>query len=160
TCALPIYDASSADGVTNIQQYYLDLTEWVDVTRAYGTIPILVTPVIHAPLGDGTVAQTKRMESFIQAMRDVAEKKNVDLVDSNRYTQKSLSLFTPVGIAPDGVHLSGLFSAQHGFNMLIPLVRPHCLSKHGDIAGLSNTMWQDDLPLVFNKITNDVTSRF
>src|SRR5690606_17257921 len=32
-CGHCLNDASSADGVTNIQQYYLDLTEWVDVTR-------------------------------------------------------------------------------------------------------------------------------
>lgn len=53
-----------------------------------------------------------------------------------------------------------MFSSQHGFNMLIPLVRPHMLKKHGDLAGLSNTVWQGNIPALFNKVTNSVGSRF
>ena len=159
-CGHCLNDCSSSDGDTNIVTYYNDLLNFVDISRAYGVIPVLVTPAIHAPLGSGTIAQTKRQESFVQAMRDVAEKKNVDLVDSNYYMQKSLRLWTPMSIAPDGVHLSPMFSSQHGFNMLIPLVRPHSLKLHNDLAGLSNTVWQDNLPDVFNKITNTAQSRF
>lgn len=147
-------DCSSADGETNINQYYSDLVTFVDITRKYGAVPVFVTPAMHAPLGSGTVAQTKRQESFIQAMRDVAAKKEVDLVDSSYYMKRSIPLWRPADIAPDGVHLSPMFSSQHGFNMLIPLVRAETLKAHGDIAGLNTTVWQDNLPSVFNKITN------
>lgn len=147
-------DCSSSDSETNIAQYYADLISFVDITRAYGVIPVLVTPAMHAPLGSGTEAQTKRQESFIQAMRDVAAKKEVDLVDSNYYMKRSIPLWRPADIAPDGVHLSPMFSSQHGFNMLIPLVRAETLKEHGDIAGLNTTVWQDNLPSTFNKITN------
>jgi hypothetical protein len=87
-------------------------------------------------------------------MRDVAAKKEVDLVDSNYYMKRSIPLWRPADIAPDGVHLSPMFSSQHGFNMLIPLVRAETLKEHGDIAGLNTTVWQDNLPSVSNKITN------
>ena len=159
-CNHCLNDCSSDDGETNINQYFLDLLEFVDITRSFGAIPVLVTPMIHAPIGSGTIQQTHRQQLFIQAMRDVAAKKTVDLVDCNALTMASLTEWKPMDIAPDGAHLSPMFSAQYGYNMLIPLVKPVKVDKVGDIAGLSNNIWQEYLPDVFNKLTNTSDSRF
>lgn len=130
---------------STLAQYRDDLVTWVNTTRAYGKIPVLVTPSLISPVKDGREDQMKRQPAFIQAMRDVAATMSVDLVDTFKFTEASAELYEPISIAPDGVHLSQLFYQQAGWNMAIPLINPHVICAAGDVAGLSTSAWADNI---------------
>lgn len=130
---------------STLPQYRDNLVVWVNTTRAYGKIPVLVTPSLISPIQDGREDQMKRQPAFIQAMRDVAATMSVDLVDNFKFTEASAELYAPHDIAPDGVHLSQLFYQQAGWNMAIPLINPHVIRDVGDLAGLSTSAWADNI---------------
>lgn len=130
---------------STLSQYRDNLVVWVNTTRAYGKIPVLVTPSLISPIEDGREEQMKRQPAFIQAMRDVASTMSVDLVDNFKFTEASAELYKPQDIALDGVHLSQLFYQQAGWNMAIPLINPHVIRDVGDVAGLSTSAWADNI---------------
>lgn len=130
---------------STLAQYRDNLVVWVNTTRKYGKIPVLVTPSLVSPIKDGREDQMKRQPAFIQAMRDVAATMSVDLVDNFKFTEASAELYKPQDIAPDGVHLSQLFYQQAGWNMAIPLINPHVIRDVGDVAGLSTSAWADNI---------------
>lgn len=130
---------------SDASEYRENIVRFVNITRAYNKIPVLVTPSLISPLEDGREDQSHRQSDFIQAMRDTANIMGVDIVDNFYFTQKSSSLYKPHDIAPDGVHLSQFFYQQSGWNLAIPLINAHVLYKAGDIAGLSTAKWNDNI---------------
>lgn len=125
------------------EQYKSDIITFVNITRKYNKIPILVTPSIISPVVDGKDYMMRRMPAFIQAMRDVAQLMNVDLVDNYYYSYKT-SRMTPASmINGDGIHLNTESYQNAGWNMAIPLIMPNSLSSPYDIAGLSTSVYRD-----------------
>lgn len=136
------------DSVKNlsIDQYRLDLVEFVRLCREKGKVPVLVTPNPNLPMGGGlTETQSKRIVNFVNVMRDVAEKIGCDLVDQNEYFSNSFNVFTPTTLFPDGIHMATDAYRQAGFNMAIPLICVNKIGRPGDVAGFSGTTYYDNL---------------
>lgn len=147
--ALVIYCNHCLNDCNSLQsdevQYKNDLYEFVKVVRKYNKIPVIVTPTIISPTGDGKEYQQKRMPAFIQAQRDVSAEMNVDLVDNFYYSYKTSRMFKVTDIAGDGVHLTQASYQAAGRNLAIPLLEPHFLSKPGDLSGLATSYWKDTI---------------
>lgn len=126
-------------------QYKADLITFIDITRKYKKIPVLVTPSIISPVIDGKDFMMRRMPAFIQAMRDVAQLMNVDLVDNYHYSYKTSRMIPASMINGDGVHLNTESYQNAGWNMAIPLIIPNTLTNPYDIAGLSTSFYRDTL---------------
>ncbi|BBJ66343.1 SGNH/GDSL hydrolase family protein [Enterobacter sp. 18A13] len=125
------------------QQYKADLIAFIDITRKYNKIPVLVTPSIISPVIDGKDFMMRRMPAFIQAMRDVAQLMNVDLVDNYHYSYKTSRMIPASMINGDGVHLNTESYQNAGWNMAIPLLISNSLTNPYDIAGLSTSVYRD-----------------
>lgn len=130
---------------SDLAEYRDNLVIFVNTTRSYSKIPVLVTPSLICPIGGGREDQMKRQPAFIQAMLDVARVMGVDLVDNFYFTERSSELYKPHDIAPDGVHLSQTFYQQAGWNMAIPLLQPHTLTDAGDVCGFATSQWADNI---------------
>ncbi|MEN5015284.1 SGNH/GDSL hydrolase family protein [Erwinia sp. Eh17-17] len=139
-------------------QYRQNLIEFVRLTRQYGKIPILVTPSIISPVGDGKEFMMKRMPAFIKTMKDVASHMNVDLVDNYYYSYKTSRMTPASKINGDGVHLNSEAYQNAGWNMAIPLVLANTLNNPYDLCGLSNSTFKDNLTL--SRAIWSVDSRF
>ncbi|SJZ93763.1 phage tail-collar fiber domain-containing protein [Photobacterium toruni] len=126
-------------------EYRENLIDFINITRSYGKIPVIVTPTIIAPIESGQEFMMKRMPAFIETQRKVAEIMNVDLVDNYYYSCKSSRYYKVHDIAPDGVHLSRLFYQMAGRNMAIPLLNVHVLKNSYDLAGLSTSNYYDSI---------------
>ncbi|HHK8906271.1 TPA: hypothetical protein ACQZB7_004345, partial [Escherichia coli] len=48
-------------------EYKRNIMEFVNITRRYGKIPVIVTPSVISPIRDGKEFMMKRMPAFIQA---------------------------------------------------------------------------------------------
>lgn len=130
----------------SIDQYRLDLVDFVRACRSKGKIPILATPNPNLPMAGGiTEVQSKRLVNFVNVMRSVAEKMGCDLVDQNRYFSDSFNVFKPTELFPDGIHMSTDAYRQAGFNMAIPLICANRIGEPGDVAGFSGTTYYDNL---------------
>lgn len=126
-------------------EYRENLIKFINITRSYGKIPVIVTPTIIAPIESGQEFMMKRMPAFIETQRKVAEIMNVDLVDNYYYSCKSSRYYKVHDISPDGVHLSRLFYQMAGRNMAIPLLNVHVLKNSYDMAGLSTSNYHDNI---------------
>lgn len=130
----------------SIDQYRLDLVEFVRLCREKGKVPILVTPNPNFPMAGGiSEVQSKRLVNFVNVMRSVAEKLGCDLVDQNRYFSDSFNVFKPTELFPDGIHMSTDAYRQAGFNLAIPLICVNNITDAGDVAGFSGTTYYDNL---------------
>jgi lysophospholipase L1-like esterase len=134
----------------SIDQYREDIIEFVRLCRVNNKVPVLVTPNPNIPYatGYGTSliddAKTKRLGLFVDVMREIAKRLNVDLVDQYYYFTKSFDQVNPLSILPDGVHMSDIGYRQAGFNLAIPLITANTLYKTGDSAGFQGTTYKDN----------------
>lgn len=130
----------------SIDQYRLDLVEFVRLCREKGKVPILATPNPNFQMAGGiSEVQSKRLVNFVNVMRSVAEKLGCDLVDQNDYFNNSFNVFTPTTLFPDGIHMSTDAYRQAGFNLAIPLICVNKIGRPGDVAGFSGTTYYDNL---------------
>lgn len=130
----------------SIDQYRLDLVEFVRLCREKGKVPILVTPNPNFPMAGGlSEIQSKRLANFVNVMRSVADKLGCDLVDQNRYFSDSFNVFKPTELFPDGIHMSTDAYRQAGFNLAIPLICVNTITNVGDVSGFSGTTYYDNL---------------
>ena len=118
-------------------EYKSNIMEFVNITRRYGKIPVIVTPSVISPIRDGKEFMMKRMPAFIQPQRNVASEINVDLVNNFYYSYKTSRMYKITDIAGDGVHLTQASYQAAGRNLAIPLLEPHFLNKPGDLSGLA-----------------------
>jgi hypothetical protein len=128
----------------SIEQYRLDLVEFVRVCRSRGKVPILVTPNPNPPYSIIDEIKSKRLYNFVRVMRSVAAKMGVDIVDQYDYFTQSYGHYTPIEIVPDGAHLASFAYSQAGFNLAIPLLSARAIGNAGDHAGLSNVSYYDN----------------
>lgn len=133
---------SQLDG--DINQYRLDLVEFVRLCRINGKVPVLATPNPNPPILIITEAKSKRLLNFVKVMRDVAGKMGVDIVDQYELITKSFGHYRPDEIVPDGAHLASFAYRQCGFNLAIPLVSCQTISNYGDFSTLTNTSYFDN----------------
>ncbi|EPH0496869.1 SGNH/GDSL hydrolase family protein [Enterobacter asburiae] len=139
-------------------EYKSNIMEFVNITRRYGKIPVIVTPSVISPIRDGKEFMMKRMPAFIQAQRDVAAEMNVDLVDNFYYSLKTSRMIPANKINGDGVHLTDSAYQNAGWNMAIPLVLPNKLINNYDLCGLSTTQYYDKIK--HSRAIWDVENRF
>lgn len=141
----------------SINQYRLDVIEFVSLCREYGKTPILVTPNPNVPFDIIDDTNSKRLDLYVQIMREIAKATNTDLVDQNYYINQSTNLFRMQDIVPDGAHLTDDGYRQAGFNLVIPLIASRTLKNAGDNIGLSGSTYIDNLTT--NRSTQKQNSR-
>lgn len=125
----------------DILQYRKDLISFVNISREHNATPILVTPNPQLTIGLGKPPNSKRFKFFVDVMREVAIDMAVDLVDNFYYMSRSLNLFRPIEMFPDGVHMSAAVYRQYGYNLAMPFVNSAELKAPGDKAGLRSSTW-------------------
>lgn len=125
----------------DILTYRTDLIDFVTQSRTNNAVPVLVTPNPNTPIGTGTPANNRRLKLFVDVMRQVAENMAVDLVDQHDYFNHSTNVVSPSLSFPDGVHPSDNAYRQAGYNLAIPLVTCHTISRSGDNAGLDGSQF-------------------
>jgi lysophospholipase L1-like esterase len=131
----------------SIDQYRLDLVEFVRLCRINGKVPVLETPNPCPPILITTEAKNKRLLSYVRVMRDVARKMGIDLVDTYDLMTKSFKYFRPEEMYPDGVHPASFVYRQCGFNLAVPFISSATISKPGDFSTLTNVSYFDNLTL-------------
>lgn len=132
----------------NIHQYRLNCIEFVRLCRKYNKVPILVTPNINpaAPVAAIiTEVKSKRLETYVEVMREVAKVLSTDLVDNYYYYEKTTALVSPLTLVPDGAHPDTEAYKMSGRNMAIPLVSAHTLYEAWDKAPLGNSTYFDNI---------------
>lgn len=107
---------------TTLAQYKTALLAFVSICRQYSKVPVLVTPFPCLTIGNfGSQARAAATARFAQAMRDVADKHGVKLVDNFRYLQLFISLdgaaSLPLAVLPDGVHGTSTTYGRAGNNL-------------------------------------------
>lgn len=122
-------------------QYRKDLEMFVSVCRLENKTPILVTPNPNPSLLIISIEKSKRLESYVNIMRNVAETMDVDLVDNYKYLLRTNTKVAMDVIVPDGAHPSSRAYLQCGFNLAIPFVSARTMRDVGDVVGLSNVSW-------------------
>jgi len=125
----------------SIDTYRTDLIRFVQITRQYGKIPVLVTPT---PLTVFSNRSTQIL-MYVNVMREVSVSCNCDLVDNYAYTKASAKKITETVLVPDGIHPSSDLYYQCGRNLAIPLVSTVAIKAHGDIAGIHGTSWYSNM---------------
>lgn len=129
----------------SIDQFRTDLIDFVNVVRKYGKLPILCTPNPCPPIAIIDEAKTKRMEMFVDVIRDVAGMMKVDLVDQYKYYMRTSRMVSLTTLVPDGAHPSSDAYAMSGRNMAIPFVSANPLEKSGDKQGLTQGTYFDNI---------------
>lgn len=122
----------------SISQFRADYERFVTVTRGAGKIPVIVTPNPNPIHGLIDETKSKRLEAFVNVMRDVARSMDVDLVDQYYYFIKTAERIPMTQLVPDGAHPSTDAYLQAGRNLAIPLVSAQTIGNPGDIATLDN----------------------
>jgi hypothetical protein len=135
----------------SIDQFRVDLITFVSAVRGVNKIPVLCTPNINPATtldtGGGLITETKskRLERYVNVIRDVARSMKVDLVDQYYYFHKTTRMYSPIELVPDGAHPSSDAYAMAGRNMAIPFVNAKPLCKAGDKQGFSNATYFDNI---------------
>ncbi|MEB5978971.1 tail fiber/spike domain-containing protein [Enterobacter vonholyi] len=135
----------------SIDQFRADLITFVNAVRDVNKVPVLCTPNINPATtldtGGGLITETKskRLERYVNVIRDVARAMKVDLVDQYYYFQKTTRMYSPIELVPDGAHPSSDAYAMAGRNMAIPFVNVKPLCKAGDKQGFSNATYFDNI---------------
>jgi Lysophospholipase L1 and related esterases len=135
----------------DINQFRLDVISFVNAVRDANKVPVLCTPNINPATtvdgGGGIITETKskRLERYVNVIRDVARSMKVDLVDQYYYFQKTTRMYAPIDLVPDGAHPSSDAYAMAGRNMAIPFVNAKPLCKAGDKQGFSNGTYFDNI---------------
>lgn len=121
-------DDRSARGTAPWGQYQEYLSRYVKESRERGAVPLLATPIVRRMFdadGKGLVAQGKHnlgellrsendtLYDYVLAMKDIAKKLNVPLVDMTALTEKATTSLGPekakeiIYCAKDNTHLKG-----------------------------------------------------
>lgn len=129
----------------NITTYKEDLITFIRECRVRGKTPILVTPNPNPQLLIIDETKSKRLANYVKVMREVAERTGCDLVDNYALFMASTNLFRIDELVPDGAHMSNDAYRQYGYNLAIPLVSANTISEVGDITGLGNSTYFDNL---------------
>lgn len=125
-------------------QYRDDIVTFIELTRKYGKIPVLVTPHPNTPILLIDEVKAKRLQDYVEIQRQVAHTMDVDLVDNHYWFSRTATRVSPSVFAPDGVHLSSRAYQQYGFNMAIPLLNGPHIKAEGESAGLSGATYYDN----------------
>jgi len=135
------------DSQTNrdITTYKEDLVTFIRECRVRGKTPILVTPNPNPQLLIIDETKSKRLANYVKIMREVAERTGCDLVDNYALFMASTNLFRIDELVPDGAHMSNDAYRQYGYNLAIPLVSANTISEVGDLTGLGNSTYFDNL---------------
>lgn len=129
---------------TPIGDYKANLYEIVRIIRAYGKIPVLMTPNLISPVGPlGTIDKSERLKSYAEVVREVCRTAKVALVDAFEQISQLLTCgnYTVQQILPDGVH-----PTQTGYNyigqlMAAPYVYPYQgVSTDGEIVSVASPL--------------------
>ena len=123
----------------SIGQYQKDLIEFIRITRKHGKMPVLVTPNPNPPYQIINVDKTRRLEAYVNVMRNIAESLSVDLVDNYYYMMQTNKMVDMIKMVGDGAHPSTAGYLQCGRNLAIPFVSVRTICDVGDLAGLANT---------------------
>lgn len=129
----------------DITTYKQDLVTFIMECRKVGKTPILVTPNPNPQLLIINEAKSKRLANYVRVMRDVANRTGCDLVDNYAMFMASTKDFRIDEIVPDGAHLSNDAYRQAGYNLAIPLISANTIAEVGDVSGLGNSMYFDNL---------------
>lgn len=139
-CNHGINDCQSNLSVETFEQ---DWVNFVNITRKYGKVPVIVTCNPITPIFTGDKRESSQIEIYDNAKRRVAARMGVELVDNYYYAKKSANRYTETVLIPDGVHPSSTLYRQNGRNLALPLVSANVLRKEGDLASLSGTSYFD-----------------
>lgn len=150
--AWDVYDAVLCNHCINdsqlnndINEYRANVAKFVDLTRKYNKVPVLVTPNINPPYSIIDATKSKRLDRYVHVMREVAAAKDVDLVDNYYYFQRSLNTFNAVELVGDGAHPTDIGYVMCGMNACIPFIAVSVLKEIGDFAGLTNSTFYDNM---------------
>lgn len=153
-CNHGINDSQLGD---SIETYRNNLLVFVNLCRTYGKTPILVTPNPNPPINIIDSNKSKRLGEFVECMRYVARLTNCDMVDQFYFFSKTASMISFQDIVPDGAHLTSRAYLQAGFNLAIPLVTSGEIYNYNDVAGLTNSTFNDNGDV--NRQVRDESSR-
>lgn len=135
----------------DLNTYRLNVAEFVRICRKYNKVPVLVTANINPATNlDGQAAiigetKSKRLEKYVNVMREVATDLSVDLVDQYHYYQRTARMIAPIDLVPDGAHPSSDAYSMSGRNLAIPLCNAKPLEKAWDKQGLANATYFDNI---------------
>jgi lysophospholipase L1-like esterase len=129
---------------TPIGDYKANLYEIVRIIRAYGKIPVLVTPNMISPVGPlGTIDKSERLKSYAEVVREVCRTARVAMVDAFEQVSSLLTCgnYTVQQILPDGVHPTQLGYNYIGQLMAAPYVHPYRgVSTEGEMVSVASPL--------------------
>jgi hypothetical protein len=142
-CNHCVNDAQGPNSTT-LAVYRNNLLNFIYLTRAAGKVPILVTPHPILAIGSfGSDAWVQATAMFCMAMKDIAYKHQVILVDNNAMFHKMLGggNYRALDMFPDGAHASNTIYIKAGVNLVEPLLGSliPTLSTDGQIANASES---------------------
>ncbi|KAB2725666.1 SGNH/GDSL hydrolase family protein [Brucella anthropi] len=127
---------------TPIGDYKANLYEIVRIIRAYGKIPVLMTPNLISPVAPlGTTDKSERLKSYAEVVREVCRTARVALVDAFEQVSQLLTCgnYTVQQILPDGIHPTQIGYSYIGQLMATPYVYPYQgVSAEGEIVSVAN----------------------
>lgn len=127
----------------SIDEFKKDYIDFVRITRKYGKVPVIVTPNPIVPILSGDAIKTRVIETYVNAMRDVAKITGCDIVDNYYYAMRTASRVPLTEMVPDGIHPSSQLYLQNGRNLAIPLISAATLSSRGDVANIYSCSMRD-----------------
>jgi len=129
---------------TPIGDYKANLYEIVRIVRAYGKIPVLMTPNLISPVGPlGTIDKSERLKSYAEVVREVCRTARVALVDAFEQISQLLTCgnYTVQQLLPDGVHPTQIGYNYIGQLMAAPYVYPYKgVSVDGEIISVASPL--------------------
>ena len=134
---------NNVQSVYNVDEFKKDYVEFVRICRRYGKVPVIVTPNPIIPILGGDNIETRVIETYVNAMRDVARETGCDLVDNYTWAMKTASRVPLTEMVPDGIHPSSQLYLQNGRNLAIPLISAATLSDRGDVANIYSCTMRD-----------------
>lgn len=120
-CNHGVNDAFGASATT-LAQYKTALLAFIATCRLYSKVPVLVTPYPCLTIGTfGSHDRAAATARFAAAMRDIASKHGVFVVDNHYYLSLLLGMdgtqSLPLTVLPDGVHGAALTYTRAGNNL-------------------------------------------
>lgn len=129
----------------SIDQFRLDVINFIETCRKHNAIPVYVTPNANSPYLIIDYPKEKRLHSFVKVIRDVCKAMGVDVVDNFYYFQQTLKRVPATTLIPDGAHPSHHGYRMAGANLAIPLVNAHKLTHVGQRAPITGSTVKDNI---------------
>ena len=129
----------------NVDEFKENYIKFVEICRKHGKVPVIVTPNTTCAVAGITENANRRLDAFVDAMRDVAFSMSVDIVDNYYYFQQTAKFIPQIDLTPDGVHPTQEAYYIAGANMALPLISARTLTRAGQGAGLSACSYRDTL---------------